>query len=137
MANFEIPETPVYSEAMRKLEDTDQATAELFNGMFLRLLENDAALRNTTLIFNDVSVDASAWVDDGTYEGYPYRVDIPCEGVTADHVADVMFNITEAMSGNYAPVCVTGDGIVSIYCTEIPSETIVIPTLKCTKAVSA
>jgi len=45
MANFEIPETPEYNGKMRKLESTDAATAELFNGMFEQLLENEAYLQ--------------------------------------------------------------------------------------------
>ena len=44
MANFEIPDNPNFSTAMRQLESTDPATAELFNALFLQLLENDAAL---------------------------------------------------------------------------------------------
>ena len=85
------------------------------------------------IIFTNVSVDT--WVEDTTYEDYPYRADIPCE-VTSDYVADVTFDIAEATSGNYAPICITGDGIVSIFASEIPSDTIVIPTIKCVKVVA-
>ena len=42
MANFDIPEKPVFNTEMRRLEPTDPAAAELFNGMFEQLLENDA-----------------------------------------------------------------------------------------------
>ena len=73
MANYEIPETPEFSAEMRQLEPTDAATAELFNGMFSQLVENDSHLQkeinkekqnklnstgdasNTTVVFSEAS----------------------------------------------------------------------------------
>ena len=58
MANFEIPESPEFSATLRRLEKTDPAAAELFNNMFARLLENEAALLgNKTPIVNAHTLD--------------------------------------------------------------------------------
>lgn len=40
MANFKIAESPEFSLEMRKLETTDPAHADLFNGMFQILLDD-------------------------------------------------------------------------------------------------
>lgn len=46
MANFEIPESPEFSTTLRRLEKSDPGDAELFNGMYARLLENEVSLKN-------------------------------------------------------------------------------------------
>jgi hypothetical protein len=61
------------------------------------------------------NVEASSWVSDSTYPDYPYRCDLACNGVTEDMYADVTFNIEQANSGDYAPICETGTNIVSIW----------------------
>ena len=53
MANFEIPDNPEFSTVMRRLETTDPAAAELFNAMFERLLNNDAAIIAGTIPVGD------------------------------------------------------------------------------------
>lgn len=49
MPNIEIPDNPEFNIQMRKLEETDPAAAELFNAMFLQLLENFASIINGTV----------------------------------------------------------------------------------------
>lgn len=92
-------------------------------------------LKEATLIFTNVSVPAESWTSDTTYEAYPYKADIACEGVTADYKPDVTYDVPEATSGVFAPVATTGAGVVSIYASEIPADAIVIPTISCVKAV--
>lgn len=45
MADFEIPENPVYTEAVRKFEEEDPAHADLFNAVVQTLVENEAFLK--------------------------------------------------------------------------------------------
>ena len=60
MANYEIPTNPTYSEAMRKLESTDPASAELFNTMFQQMLNNFAAIsKGTTPVGNADKLDGA------------------------------------------------------------------------------
>ena len=87
-------------------------------------------------IFSGVSVTASAWVSDSTYAAYPYAASITCPGVTASHVPEVVFGATEAASGNFAPVALSGSGTVKIYAATKPTAAITVQSITCIKAVS-
>ena len=87
-------------------------------------------------IFSGVSVAASAWVSDSTYAAYPYAASIACPGVTASHVPEVVFGATEAASGNFAPVALSGSGTVKIYAATKPTAAITVKSITCIKAVS-
>lgn len=87
-------------------------------------------------IFSGVSVAASAWVSDSTYAAYPYAASIACPGVTASHVPEVVFGATEAASGNFAPVALSGNGTVKIYAATKPTAAITVQSITCIKAVS-
>ena len=87
-------------------------------------------------IFSGVSVAASAWVSDSTYAAYPYAASIACPGVTASHVPEVVFGATEAASGNFATVALSGSGTVKIYAATKPTAAITVQSITCIKAVS-
>lgn len=87
-------------------------------------------------IFSGVSVAASAWVSDSTYAAYPYAASIDCPGVTASHVPEVVFGATEAASGNFAPVALSGSGTVKIYAATKPTAAITVQSITCIKEVS-
>ena len=87
-------------------------------------------------IFSGVSVAASAWASDSTYAAYPYAASIACSGVTASHVPEVVFGATEAASGNFAPVALSGSGTVKIYAATKPTAAITVQSITCIKAVS-
>lgn len=87
-------------------------------------------------IFSGVSVAASAWVSDSTYAAYPYAASIACPGVTASHVPEVVFGATEAASGNFAPVALSGSRTVKIYAATKPTAAITVQSITCIKAVS-
>ena len=87
-------------------------------------------------IFSGVSVAASAWVSDSAYAAYPYSASIACPGVTASHVPEVVFGATEAASGNFAPVALSGSGTVKIYAATKPTAAITVQSITCIKAVS-
>ena len=87
-------------------------------------------------ILSGVSVAASAWVSDSTYAAYPYAASIACSGVTASLVPEVVFGATEAASGNFAPVALSGSGTVKIYAATKPTAAITVQSITCIKAVS-
>ena len=87
-------------------------------------------------IFSGVSVAAYAWASDSTYAAYPYAASIACPGVTASHVPEVVFGATEAASGNFAPVALSGSGTVKIYAATKPTAAITVQSITCIKAVS-
>lgn len=89
----------------------------------------------------DVSVNTNQWVSDNTYAEYPYKATITITPywTKTDTVMEVVFNVTEALSGNFAPVCNTyvdtEEGAnyilkVEIYAKAVPSSTITIPLIK-------
>lgn len=55
------------------------------------------------------------FTEDTTYTDYAYRGTIAIDGVTANSVVEVVFSLADAMSGNYAPIAETLDGVVYIY----------------------
>ena len=87
------------------------------------------------LIFQNVSVAASAWRSDSTYAAYPYAATLTLTGVTASHVPEVTFEAAEAASGIYAPVALSGSGTVKIYAASKPAAAITLQSILCIKAV--
>lgn len=86
--------------------------------------------QDASLKFTDMA--AAVWVSDPTYEEFPYRCDLVCNGVRGDMYAEVSFAMEQATSGDYAPICETKTGIVSIWSksdTEITVPTIIITSL--------
>ena len=82
--------------------------------------------QNKNLYFTNKT--ASNWVVDGTYLDYGYKCVITdLTGVTAGMFAIVVFSPNEFDSGNYANVCETGSGTVTIW-SKI-NTTITIPTI--------
>ncbi|MBQ2770020.1 MAG: hypothetical protein IJF41_02145, partial [Clostridia bacterium] len=87
------------------------------------------------LRFSDVSVSAAAFIEDTTYESFPYRAAVALTGVTAVMVPEVVFGVGEATSGIFAPIAEAYDGGIYLYAAEIPEADITIPTIICWKAV--
>ena len=114
------------------------ASAETLGGIKVgnTLSVNEEGILNVidsekTLIFQNVTVETSLWVEDETYEQFGYKAEIACEGVAENYFSDVVFNVSEAISGNYAPISITSENKVIIYAVEKPTGTIIIPTIKC------
>lgn len=98
-------------------------------------------------------VQTSVWVSSSAYSQYPYQAEIsitdldwlkkrlpvkPVESI-GKITADVVFDVAEALSGIFAPVCSVvkpasdaEDVKVIIYASEVPSASITIPTIKLT-----
>ena len=95
-----------------------------------------STLNAAIIVQSSVPVATSAWASDTTYTDYPFRVSIPIDGCTANHIPEVTFALSDATSGNFAPISETYDGGVYIYASEQPSEAMTIPTIKLTKVVS-
>lgn len=70
---------------------------------------------------------ASAWVEDNRFGDFGYRCDLACEGVDETMFAQVIFDVAEWSSGQYAPVCETKGDVISIWSSI--TATVVIPTI--------
>lgn len=89
-----------------------------------------------TLLFSNKVVQLSTWVDDETYTDYPYKADITCDGMTANHTPEIVFSLTDATSGDFAPVCNSGTNKVTIWAKRYPDGDITIPTITATLIVT-
>lgn len=85
------------------------------------------------LVFEDITVPDSAWEESATYADYLYSADISCIGVTAEYTPSVLFSLSDAKSGLFAPVSESFDGGVRIYAKEIPTGTVTLEVIKCEK----
>lgn len=81
--------------------------------------------------FVNVSVLTASFTADTTYKEYPYKADIILPQIGTTLVPTVIFSLTDAESGNYAPVAECGSGYVRIWAKKAPESTITIPTILC------
>lgn len=81
------------------------------------------------LEFTNVTIAPEVFVSDTTYVDYPYRANLALNGVISSMIPEVIFGMTEAISGNFAPVVESYDGGVYIYASSVPESAITIPTI--------
>ena len=77
---------------------------------------------NALITFENVSVSPDSWVVSSDYPDYPNKAEISVDGVTDAYIPDVTFDVSDANSGNFAPVAKTGAGTVAIYAKNAPLE---------------
>ena len=83
-----------------------------------KTINNDSIVGSTGNIETSIKLSntaVSTWESDTTYADYPYKATITATGVTSTMVAEVIYSVADATSGNYAPICETYDGGVYIY----------------------
>lgn len=79
--------------------------------------------------YQNKTLDLSKGVSDSTYSGYPYKVNLPLSGVTAEYVPEVYLKTaTDVISD----ICETGAGYITFYATE-NAGTVTIDTIVCVK----
>lgn len=94
--------------------------------------ESINTLQSRNKFYNNITVPTTSWSANATYPKYPYRASIVLNDITPQYYPEVIFNITEATSGLFSPICETYNGGVYLYAGGIPSTSITIPTIKCT-----
>lgn len=97
----------------------------------LAQLEAGTAVELKKLVFSAVSVAASAFAADSTYEDYGYRAAVPLTGVTASMIPQVVFSISALGAAGLAPVAACYNGGVYIYADSVPDAAISIETVIC------
>ena len=87
----------------------------------------------TRLVFSNIEVAPSDFSQQSTptYADYPYVATIALTGVLATMFPEVIFSVSQATSGNFAPVAHSGDGTVTIFAKERPASAITIPAILC------
>ena len=99
----------------------------------LQGLEAGTGVELKKLQFNNVSVPASAFVADNTYEDYGFRAAVTLSGVTSTMIPEVMFSLADAVSGIFAPIAESYIGGVYLYASDVPESAITIPVIICWK----
>lgn len=91
--------------------------------------------KNNNLIFNNIIVDPAKWQEDlNSNNEFSYQINLYCEGINSKFFGDVVFDVQEALSGLYSPICRTNDDeTVTIWAKEKPMHIFTIPSIKCTK----
>lgn len=63
-------------------------------------------------------------------EDFPWRGELSCSGVNPSMVPEVIFGVTDAMSGEFAPIArIDTNGKVYIYAASQPSVTVTVQTV--------
>ena len=88
------------------------------------------------VIYQNVSVPASAWASGGTVGGAmrPIYADVTLSNVTSNMYVSVVFKQDDIEAYNFASTCYVGDGFIEIYAETAPTVAITIPTIICLKA---
>ena len=97
----------------------------------LQDLEAGVGVELRKLQFNNTSVPVSAFVADATYEDYPFRATVALEGVLNSMIPEIIFGLTDATSGLFAPVAESYNGGVYLYASDAPEDDITVPVIIC------
>ena len=133
------PTVPAWAKSENKPTYTASevgAQDKLVSGTNIKTINGQSVLGNGNIEVSSqalkfLNMSASSWEEDSTYADFYYVCNLYCPGVTSDMYAEVIFDVAQATSGYYAPVCETGEGIVSIWsATNVPIN---IPVIIITK----
>lgn len=95
----------------------------------LKDLESGVGVELKKIQFNNVSVNVDDFVDDTTYEDFPFRATVSLSGVLETMIPEIIFGLLDATSGLFAPVAESYNGGVYLYASDKPEENTVIPTI--------
>lgn len=95
----------------------------------LSQLEAGTNVELKKLQFKNTSVPASAFVSNSTYTDFPYRASVALSGVTSTMIPEVVLALSDAVSGNFAPVAASYNGGIYLYAVGVPDADITIPTI--------
>ena len=97
----------------------------------LQNLEAGTGVELKKLKFTNVLVPSANFADDTTYEDFPFRAEVPLDGVLETMTPEVILGVVDATSGNFAPVSETYTGGIYLYASSVPEGNVTIPTILC------
>lgn len=92
-------------------------------------LEAGTGVELKKLQFNNTSVAMSDFVASTTYEDYPFRASVTLKGVLDSMIPEVIFSLSDATSGLFAPIAETYNGGVYLYASDVPEEDVIVPVI--------
>lgn len=99
----------------------------------LAALEAGAGVELRKLQFTNTIVPAASFVDDTTYQDFPFRAAVELTGVISSMIPDVVLALSDATSGNFAPVAECYNGGIYLYAASAPDAALTVPTIICWK----
>lgn len=99
----------------------------------LAALEAGTAVELRKLQFTNTVVTAASFVSDTTYQDFPYRAAVALTGVLSSMIPDVVLALSDATSGNFAPVAECYNGGIYLYAASAPDAALTVPTIICWK----
>lgn len=129
--SISIDSSTIQAQFSALLSETQEQAAVILAAIEDELanIEAGTAVELKKLLFTDTAVPASDFVSDDTYEDYPYRASVALENVLSTMIPEVMFSLTDATSGVFAPVVECYAGGIYIYASAVPEEDVIIPTI--------
>ena len=104
-----------------------------YNGNIVTISNYGITLEGTAVSGDTVTIDYTAgtspFVANVTHPEYPFRAIVPLAGVTSTMIPQVIFALSEAITGAYCPIAETYDGGVYLYATNAPASPISIPVI--------
>lgn len=135
MERYIIPDSPQYSEEIRKLQDTDPASAsQIFNPLFARLIENIASVKRqadrtetaaSSILSMELTIPAEGWKASPGETGEPggLCVDIPAELIQEDMTPFLVIlpaSLETAGSCGLSSAARTLNGFLRVYGERVP-----------------
>ena len=86
-----------------------------------------------TVVKYNIKVPISLWKESTAHEGYPYEASFTIDGITAASICSVLFELKEIISNNFAPVCDSYYGGITIYAKRLPDYVVNISSITANK----
>ena len=111
----------------------DRQITQLVSGTLVDKSVTFAKLANDAvrLRFQNVVVNANAWVGDTTYTNYPYRASVALSGVDSTMFPDVVIDETDKGKYEFASSSDSYNGGIHLYASSIPENAITLRTVVC------
>ena len=99
---------------------------------------HDSWVNHGPIRANDISarfaqnmvVATSAWEEDtNVFPDYSYKAAIPLAEITGDDFPIVAFSPSDAVGGNFCPICFAFDGYIEIWARFVPDADITVPAI--------
>lgn len=87
-------------------------------------VDTQVGYKQSTILQGTATIATTAWTTITASDGYVKRASITATGATSSMMPSVAFSSTDALSGNFSPICESGSGVIYIYAKETPSASI-------------
>ena len=84
---------------------------------------------SNTIVAYDTVVSKDGWIKSTEYPEYGWQNTFEVNGIISSSVPTVNFAYTEMISNNFAPMCKSGNNIITIFAQNKPTKDIILPII--------